>query len=165
MSHPSFYALPADSSAVRLLFFSTRQCLKTHSSSLRHSFWCFCLSPSLSLVSFGWGIVILQIQYICITIAPKVLFMWLRVLYLKNNYIFPPLLKTLYLKQPGKKLTSSRFFRPQTENHLLSGLEKTCRMYTNTVHTHSALPLHCLVLIAARQTHQTLWAPEGSCCH
>lgn len=28
--------------------------------------------------------------------------MWLRVLYLKNNYIFPPLLKTLYLKQPGK---------------------------------------------------------------
>lgn len=73
-----------------------------HSSSLRHSFWCFCLNPSLSLVSFGWGIVILQIQYICITIAPNVLFMWLRVLYLKNNYIFPPLLKTLYLKQPGK---------------------------------------------------------------
>lgn len=63
------------------------------------------LFDSLSQPGFLWlryFIVILQIQYICITIAPNVLFVWLRVLYLKNNYIFPPQLKTLYLKQPGK---------------------------------------------------------------
>lgn len=131
------------------LFFSTRQCLRTHSSSLWHAFWCFYLTPSLSLVSFGSGVILSFCRY---STSASQLHQTSSscVLYLKNNYIFPGKnnIFSVLLATDWKSFTQR------------SG--KDVQMYTNTIRTHSALPLHCLVLIAARQSHQSLWAPEGS---
>lgn len=110
------------------LFFPTRQCVRTHSSSLWHAFWCFYLTPSLSLVSFGWGVILSFCRY---STSASQLHQTSSscVLYLKNNYIFPGK-NNIFLVLSAK-----------TENHLLSGLEKTCRMYINTLSSAFALPI------------------------